>query len=52
MAHGNKMNFKIMLTEICEETLLTPEELYHFSSWMQSKFTEADFDEDGEIIND
>ena len=46
------MDFKTMMVEICEETLLTPEELYHFSSWMQTKFTEDDFDDNGEILDD
>lgn len=44
------MDFNTMMMEICEECLITPEELYHLSSWIQTKFTEDDFDDEGQVI--
>ena len=44
------MDFKTMMMEICEECLVTPEELYHLSSWIQTKYTEDDFDDEGQVL--
>jgi hypothetical protein len=43
------MNFNIMLNDICEEMSLSAVELYEFSRWMNAKFSDDDFDDEGNL---
>ena len=43
------MNFKIMLNDICEEMSLSAVEVYEFSRWMNAKFNDDDFDDEGNL---
>lgn len=43
------MNFKIMLNDICEEMSLSAVEVYEFARWMNAKYNDDDFDEEGNL---
>jgi hypothetical protein len=45
------MNFNIMLNDICEEMSLSAVEVYEFSRWMNAKFNDDDFDDEGNLVS-